>query len=651
MKRPLCKLLSLVFLTGLISGCGQTISKENFNSKQTVNKSENKSKDNSTASSKPGNSDSSSSSKTPISISIPESSSIKTPDSSVEHNPNDCNNHQLVETILKKATLLEKGIKNYTCANCHADFNDYYYDLDEFVFSDMTFMYDGNPHRVLIEGVLPYGVTVEYENNSLTDIGSKEATAKIYDEEHNLLVEKKANIHIIQNIGVPNIKITTEDGEDPNWKKVDGDHPYKGMTTTIDNCDSKYTLNDVPGEMKVRGNSTNQEQVAKRAFRLKFSSKQNLLGLNEGQKEKSWVLLADFFDQSMFRNACAFNMGGALFNHSGYYSSDYKHVNLYMNGEYRGVYLLAEQQQAKKSRIPINETEDETGASTRIGYLLEIDGLVNDDKVAKGYIDGDPCFKSSSAGKVDGVSISSKGYVIKTDTFSDAQKDFIKKYINNTTKAFANTVNGTLQVVDEEGEIHDSPYNNAYDTLNYLLDLDSFFRMYTLQEFVKNFDVGWGSFYLYVDFSNNSKARRLTLSAPWDFDLGEGNKTSGMMNGNIYKSNDNFLNNKSYANGMTTFNPWLFMLSRTDFFNEMFKKYYSIFDKSGIYDKVVDYVNYEKVAFATDFSNTYTTVGLPNASGSTLMSTRQYNTHEEAVSYLLNWFQERKTFLDSTWLS
>ena len=653
MKRPINKFIAIVFTAFSISACNRVSSSFVSNSASS-SKKENSSYSTSNSST-PASSSSNKSSSNSKSSKSSSSVSIELPSSSVSHNPHDCDNHVLEETILKKATLLEKGIKNYKCPNCGADFNDYYYDLDEFVFDDMTFMYDGNEHEILIDGLLPYGTRVVYENNTLTDIDTKEATAKIYDENDNLLVEKKANISIVENIGIPNIKIFTEDGEDPNWKtnKETHDRDYKNMTLFVDNCESRYVINEASGQMKVRGNSTNQEAVAKRAFRLKMNSKINLLGLNDGIREKSWVLLADFFDQSMFRNAAAFSMGNALFNYSGYYSSDYKHVNLYMNDDYRGVYLLAEQQQAKSKRIPVNEPSNETVTTKNVGYLVEIDGLVSQN-ARDGYLETDPCFASSSAGKVNGISISSKGYVIKTDAFSDEQKDFIKKYVNNTTKAFANTCNGTYNIVDENADIQDSPYDNMFDTLNSFLDLDSFFRMYLLQEFMKDYDVGWGSFYMYVDFSDNATVTRLTMGAPWDFDLAEGNKTSGGgwgMGGNISSATDSYLNNKSYANGMTTFNPWLWMLSNTDFFNDMFKKYYSIFDKSGVYTKTSDFINYEKVAFASAFNDTYTRYGLPNASGSTLMQTRQYNKHEDAVSYLTTWLQNRKDYLDTTWLN
>ena len=587
--------------------------------------------------------------------------------------PQTCSNHFLEEIIVEPATIIQKGIKRMICPNCGGFTESYYYDLYEFEFADATYQYDGNERELLIKGLLPYGTTVEYENNKLTDLGEKTATAKIYDSEHNLLISKTAQLKIEKKIGLANIKVTTADGEDPNWKtQSDGTREYKGMTLAIDNCADTFAKSNVAGEIKVRGNSTNQEAVAKRAFRFKLTGKTNLLGLNNGVKEKSWVVLADFFDQSRFRNESAFIMGNSLFNYSSnLYCSDFQHVKLYMNGEDRGVYLLAEQQQAKKNRIPINEAESAEDG-TRIGYLVEIDGLVTqkgriDSSTGLGVSEGDPCFQTDSAGKVNNISISSKPYVIKSDTFSDEQNLFIKKYLSSCTKAFANACNGNLQIVDENGDIKDSPYSTAYETLNSFIDVDSFIRMYLLQEFLKDYDVGWGSFYLYVDFSNTSKVKRLTMSAPWDFDLGEGNKQAGGFGGwggwggqssssdkdipssGISSTKDSFLSSTEYTNGMTTFNPWLYMLSQTDFFNNMFTKYYSSFANSNVYENIINQIAYERVAFADEFDDNHARYG-KGSSGATLMQTRQYDSHQDATDYLFKWFGERKAYLDSKYL-
>ena len=669
MKQSAKKLVMLLALSGLVSGCAvQASTSEDSNNSSTVS-----------FSSSVSESENSSSNTTS------ESSSSSFVASSTNLNPDDCTNHQLTKTIIKEATLLEKGTVHYHCPNCGFDADGDCYKMDEFVFDDMSYMYDGNSHKVMIEGVLPYGVTVQYENNERKELGTQEATAKFYGDNNVLIMEKKAKINITENIGLPNVRVETVDGEDPDWHSHNGEREYKDMKLTIDNAgQASYEFSNLVGQIKVRGNSTNQESVAKRAFRLKLGGKTNLLGLNDGLKEKSWVLLADFFDQSRFRNETAFAMGNSLFNYSGYYSSDYKHVNLYMNGENRGIYLLAEQQQAKKGRIPINEAaENYTG--TDVGYLIEIDGLVTqqghvDSTTHIGTLEGDPCFTTgtgSSSGwgwggqsgdSINGVSISDKGYAVKTDTYGDDQVPFIRDYMNNVLKAFKGLFkDGAKQIVNENAELVDSPYTTQYDTLNAYIDVDSFMRMYVLQEFMKDYDVGWDSFYMYIDFSSKSTVKRLTMSAPWDFDLGEGNKqgSSGGWGGlggqggsssdkdiptsGISSTKDNFLNNSEYATGMTTANPWLYMLSQTDFFKDMFKKYYSIFDKSGIFDKMISNIEYERVAFKDVFDDNHTRYG-KGASGATLMQTRQYDSFTEATTYLVSWLTERKAYLDSVYL-
>ena len=671
----------LLALSGLVSGCAiqGSVSQSSNSDSVTQSASLNSSESNDSSIS------SSESSSTSFTISSAVLSSVSSSSSS---NASDCSNHQMEETIVKQATLLEKGVVSYKCSNCGLETTSNYYKMDEFVFDDMSYMFDGNDHKVMIEGVLPYGVSVQYENNERKELGTQEAIAKFYNEENTLIMEKKANINIIENIGLPNLKVVTEDGEDPDWHSHNGEREYKNMNLTIDNAaESKYEFSNLAGQIKVRGNSTNQESVAKRAFRLKLGGKTNLLGLNDGAKEKSWVLLADFFDQSRFRNETAFAMGNSLFNYSGYYSSDYKHVNLYMNGENRGVYLLAEQQQAKKNRIPINEAE-ENYTGTDVGYLIEIDGLVSqqghvDSTTHIGTLEGDPCFTTgtgtSSGGwggfggggdSINGVTISDKGYAVKTDVYGEEQVPFIRDYMNNVLKAFKGLLKGeNRQIVDENGALIDSPYESQFDTLNAYIDVDSFMRMYVLQEFMKNYDVGWGSFYMYVDFSKKSTVKRLTMSAPWDFDLGEGNKQGSSGGGwggwggqgggssndkdipasGISSTKDNFLNNSEYANGMTTANPWLYMISQTDFFNSMFKKYYSIFDKSGIFDKMISNIEYERVAFKNVFDDNHTRYG-KGASGATLMQTRQYDSFFEATTYLVSWLTERKAYLDSIYL-
>lgn len=691
MKHNKCgKLIVLLAITSLIGACGGKAGQSSSSQESPISSSANKESSSSSnktytsissdvktssssslepssskqsSSSKLSSSNKSSSSNKPSSSSQKPSSSTPTPSSSSSlsfSSAGSCINHELsVETIIKEATIIEKGIKRFSCPNCQGYEERYYYDLDECAFEDKTFMYDGQERSLYVEGMVPYGLKVRYENNTQTAIGSHEAIAKFYGENNVLVLEKKATIRVVENIGLPEIKLYTFDNEgnptntDPDYHEKE---EYTKVSASLSNCDSKYAFNNKTGGIRVRGNSTNQSSVNKRAWRLKFDKKVNLLGLNAGPDNKgfkSWVLMADNFDYSYFRNATAWSMGGDLFNYSGNYATKFQHVNVYMNDTYRGVYLVAEQQQANYGRVGIDEPQsddpEELKNSIKRGYMVEIDGLVTTGQAKEDYMFTTGNGSSSPWGfpgmgggdQINGVTISDKGYVVKTDIFHEDQFTFIKKYINNVLTLFKNAVKGEkLQILDDNADLIDSPYDNQFDTLNAVFDIESMFKTYVLQEFCKNYDCGWGSFYLFVDFSENSTHKRLTFGAPWDFDLGLGNKSR---DGHPNPDGD-YINNQAKG-GMTEFNPWLYLLSQTNFFKDLFVKYYSVFANSDIYEKVVQYISYETSAFATDFANEYAKWG--GDSGRNSMGTRKYNSHQEAVSYLLNWLESRKNYLDN----
>ena len=636
----LSKFMILILATSLASACG---AQESSGSNQSLDPSSNeKEESSSSSSSSESSSNSSSSSSDEKEPTIPESFGINPilKDYSLRSNEQTCDNHQPKEEIVWKASIVSKGVKRFKCPNCNGFTEEYYYDLSEAAFESKSFAYDGKERTLTIEGILPHDVTVRYENNSLTEIGSQQAKAEFYNENNEKIGEKTATISIVENIGLPNVRINTTSGEEPNRKeKV----VYTEMKATVDNCDSKYAMSNISGGIRIRGNSTKQASVNKLAWRLKFDDKINMLGLHGGKKYKSWVVLADNFDYSYFRNMTAFNFGNSLFNYTNNYCSDYQHVNFYMNGEYRGIYLLAEQQQSNDGRFSIEESESYEG--TDVGYLVEIDGLV-----IQGKSDGDYTFKTSGSSKVNNVTIQQKGYVVKTDIFGDQQGPFIEKYVKNLQKVFISVCNKEgLKVLNSNGDIVDSPFDTQYETLNSIFDLDSFFRMYVVQEFMKNFDCGWGSFYLFIDFSKDSKHPRFTSGGPWDFDLGLGNKKS---EGHPNPTGDFIASQSTGTSGFsmgTEFNPWLYLLSQTDFFAELFERYYHAFANSGIYEQAMHDINYETSAFATDFANEY--AKWSGDSGRTSMGTHtEYKKHQDAVDDLTDWLSQRKTYLDGKYL-
>ena len=175
---------------------------------------------------------------------------------------------------------------------------------------------------------------------------------------------------------MPRIDVTTPDGSNDFATKYDrndklaGKIDYVDCTITTSNCDEEYLLENVDCEIKVRGNYT--LNYAKKPLRLKFNKKQKMFGLNDDAKCKSWVLLADWKDRGMLNNSTTFLLGQTILGSDGYYTSDYRQVEVYLNGKYWGVYLLAEQQQFNEYRMDLPEPEDDY-EGTDIGYLVEYD--------------------------------------------------------------------------------------------------------------------------------------------------------------------------------------------------------------------------------------------------------------------------------------
>jgi hypothetical protein len=128
---------------------------------------------------------------------------------------------------------------------------------------------------------------------------------------------------------------------------------YVDMTLSLWNTED--CLQSVPGSVRLRGNST--MRMSKKPYRIKLEQKHSLFGLD---KAKSWVLLADYLDPSTLHNYAALTLAGTSENFD-FVPTPHK-VNLYLNGEYAGVYTLCEQVQEQAGRLDL---EFEIKRSTR----------------------------------------------------------------------------------------------------------------------------------------------------------------------------------------------------------------------------------------------------------------------------------------------
>ena len=103
---------------------------------------------------------------------------------------------------------------------------------------------------------------------------------------------------------VPKFHIDTADCNGASLQKSDG---Y--VSAHLQLTDESGTLIDTDISVKVRGNTTALSWVKKKAFNVKFPTKQELLDMGKGKK---WVLLANTFDSTFVQNFLAFDTAQEL---------------------------------------------------------------------------------------------------------------------------------------------------------------------------------------------------------------------------------------------------------------------------------------------------------------------------------------------------
>lgn len=256
--------------------------------------------------------------------------------------------------------------------------------------------------------------------------------------------------------------------KDADWVETD--------KMTVYNADGSTDVEETACGIRLRGNST--QEFPKKPFAIKLASKAKVLGM---PKHKRWVLLANWMDRTMLRNAVAFEVAhqtenafadGIGWNPHGY------NVEVIMDGRHVGNYYLCEQIKIDGDRVNIQDCyedvleENPNPTVADCGYLLEFDD--NYDEVNKFHTGrGLPCmFK---------------------DIVSDELFDAVKARIEGI-----------------EANLEAGNYDAAYNDLDIHSVIDYFF----IQELAFNDEYKHPkSVYMYIDGLG-----KLTAGPVWDFD-------------------------------------------------------------------------------------------------------------------------------------
>ena len=237
-----------------------------------------------------------------------------------------------------------------------------------------------------------------------------------------------------------------------------------GWKTRYESVDKKA---DSYCSMKMRGRGNSTWGYSKKPYQISLENSIDLFGMG---KSKKYVLLANDRDSSRIRTQLALGMGIS----SGIpYTSEHRQVDLFLNGEYLGMYLIAEKIEVGENRVEIDQAED---------VLYEKDNFATLEK--------------SFTFQTEHVHDMERGFRVHSPEIEEAMPEYIEKV------QIAETV----------------LYGSNDEMFEKFFDLDSWARMYLLQLYTMNSDAYYGSFYFYYDNTDG----KMYACAPWDFDWSMG---------------------------------------------------------------------------------------------------------------------------------
>jgi len=295
---------------------------------------------------------------------------------------------------------------------------------------------------------------------------------KLYGHQK-LITENFEEKKLFQLSNLPLILIHTENSTEP-------ENNDKDVNCTITIINNGTIENFETAEIKVRGMSSSF--APKKPYRIKFSSKQKIL--NFKGKEKKWVLLANYYDRSLLRNALAFKIS-ELMNFS--FTPRCHPVDVMLNGNFRGNYFICDKIDViSKNRLQIEELQmtDNSYPNITGGYFLQIDARA-------GFGWGRPADQVENFIFVTDKGIRGQIVLPKKDELTKEQEMYIKDKLN---------------------QFEDEIYNGTLDSI----DLESYSKFFLVKEFCADPDHVFSSLYFTKD-RNDDKFR---FGPVWDFDLG-----------------------------------------------------------------------------------------------------------------------------------
>lgn len=324
-------------------------------------------------------------------------------------------------------------------------------------------------------------------------------------------------------------------------------------------------------------------------------NKQSLAGM---ASHNEWALNGPFLDRSLLRNYLCLNIAGEIMD----YAPNVRYCELFVNGEYKGVYLLMETISRGEGRLNISKPENNRDMTSFI---------VRWDREGKGDNELDNFTYYTYQSDVSALDVRYPG----KNSITNGRLEYINKEINKIEKSLY-----SMDLYDDK---------NSYTEL---LDINEFAEYFVINEFFRNVDAGRFSTFYYKDIRGKIKP------VVWDFN----------------NACDNYIDYIWDETGFSLQNaPWISRLLKDEkFVDAVINKYHTLRDSFLSDDYLLEYINQtdewlEDAIVRNDELYGYV-YDLNNYNGMNFLTPveRNVESHEEAVEQLKSYIQKRGKWLD-----
>lgn len=273
-----------------------------------------------------------------------------------------------------------------------------------------------------------------------------------------------------QTFDIPTLFLTTDMGAE--------------ITSKYEYVSGNFILDGTTYEISIRGRgNTSWRYFTQKSYLIKFDDRVSFFGMIPSEK---WVLVSTFRDPSLIRNCVAMDIAACMDHLE--YTPEQIPVDVYLNGEYLGIYTFSEKIDVDLQKINMFSGEGyqppEDDGDMDLAFFLECGG-----DLMRPHIYGQEYFMTAHSPKM------FFQYPVLDEPYTD-EFYYVYNYMNELDRALV------------RGEGYEE-----------YIDMDSWVDWFIVMELTNNTDSAfWRSSFLY-----RRPGEKVMLGPVWDFDMAFGN--------------------------------------------------------------------------------------------------------------------------------